>query len=156
MCALARNESHGQDWYVFCRVVRMGSERKFSRICRENLRAKFGSCGGSVSLFLETSNKKFSRVFGRKQVVLGKLLQSIGVFAVPGLSWICLQEIRSNGCKLLILRLFQELRVVFVETSVNAEENPSAVPKTPEKTVTIQLIRRFKDSRFETAVLLYI
>ena len=40
----------------------------------------------SVSLFLETSNKKFSRVFGGKQVVLGKLLQSIGVFAVPGLS----------------------------------------------------------------------
>ena len=71
----------------FCRVVRMGSERKFCRICRENLLAKFGSFAASVSLFLETSNKKFSRVFGGKQVVLGKLLQSIGVFAVPGLSW---------------------------------------------------------------------
>ena len=86
MCVLARNEGHYQDWYVFCRVVRMGSERKFCRICRENLLAKLGSCAASVSLFLETSNKKFSRVSGGKQVVLGKLLQSIGVFAVPGLS----------------------------------------------------------------------
>ena len=43
-----------------------------------------------------------------------------------------------------------ELRVVFVETSVNSEENPSAVPKTPEKTVTVQLVRIV---RFETAVL---
>ena len=59
----------------------MGSERKFCRICRGNLPAKFGSCAASASLFLETSNKKFSRVFGGKQVVLGKLL-----FAVRSLS----------------------------------------------------------------------
>ena len=91
-----------EDWYVFCRVVRMGSEREFCTICRENVLAKFSSCAASVSLFLETSNKKFSRVSGGKQVVLGKLLQSIGVFAVPGLSWTCLQEIHSNGCKLLM------------------------------------------------------
>ena len=38
-----------------------------------------------------------------------------------------------------------------METSVNSEENPSAIPKTPEKTVTIQLMRIV---RFETAVLL--
>ena len=75
----------------------MGSEREFCTICRENVLAKFSSCAASVSLFLETSNKTFSRVSGGKQVVLGKLLQSIGVFAVPGL-----QEIRSNGCKLLM------------------------------------------------------
>ena len=43
----------------FCRVVRMGSERKFCRICRENVLTKFGSCAASVSLFLETSNKNF-------------------------------------------------------------------------------------------------
>ena len=41
------------------RVVRMGSERKFCRICRENVLTKFGSCAASVSLFLETSNKNF-------------------------------------------------------------------------------------------------
>ena len=58
MCVLAQNEGHGQDWYVFCQVVRMGSERKFCRICGENLLPKLGSCAAFVSLFLETSNKK--------------------------------------------------------------------------------------------------
>ena len=36
-------------------------------------------------------------------------------------------------------------------TSVNSEESPSAVPKTPEKTVKVQLMRIV---RFKTAVLL--
>ena len=77
MCVLARNEGQGQDWYVSCQVVRMGSERKFCRIYRENVLSKFGCCAASVSLFLETSNKKISPVFGGKQVILGKLLQNI-------------------------------------------------------------------------------
>ena len=36
--------------------------------------------------FYRPFNKNFTRVLGGKQVVLGKLLQSIGVFAVRGLS----------------------------------------------------------------------
>ena len=43
MCVVARlllnlegNEGYGHDWYDFYGVVRMGTERKFCRICREN------------------------------------------------------------------------------------------------------------------------
>ena len=39
-----------------------------------------------------------------------------------------------------------------METSVNSEENPSAVPKTPEKTVTVTTDENRKI--FETAILL--
>ena len=57
----------------------MGSERKLCRICRENVLTRFGSCAASISLFLETYNKTFSRVLGEKQVVLEKFSQSVGV-----------------------------------------------------------------------------
>ena len=51
MCVVARlllnlegNEGYGHDWHVFYGVIRMGTERKLCRICRENLPIKYGTC----------------------------------------------------------------------------------------------------------------
>ena len=44
---------------------------------------KFGTCVASISLFVGTSNKEFKSVLGGKPVVLGDLLNRIGLFAAP-------------------------------------------------------------------------
>jgi hypothetical protein len=86
---------------------------KSCRICGENFKTKSGTYVATVSLFLETSNKEFSGVLSQKQVVLGKLLQSIGIFALP--------KSNDSVCKkcarkvVNCYKLFQELKTAFTE-----------------------------------------
>lgn len=86
---------------------------KSCRICGENFQTKSGTYVATVSLFLATSNKEFSGVLSQKQVVLGKLLQSIGIFALP--------KSNDSVCKkcarkvVNCYKLFQELKTAFTE-----------------------------------------
>ncbi len=107
----------------------MTSKEKLCRICKENLLTKFGTCVASISLFVGTSNKEFKSVLGGKPVVLGDLLNRIGLFAAPSdQNSVCKKCARKVvNC----YKLYQELQVVFARSS---EEMPDNVPRTPEKT----------------------
>ena len=62
----------------------MNSKSKNCRICKENLLTKYGTHGASVPLFSETTSKEWATVLdGKQPVILAKVLENIGIVAVP-------------------------------------------------------------------------
>ena len=101
----------------------------FCRICRENLRTKYGTCVATVPLFFETSNK-YRNVLCGKTVILARLLLGLKIFvSLDGSSTVCKKCARKIvNC----YKMFVELEKAFAVGSAVRMEKESA-PRTPTR-----------------------
>ena len=102
----------------------------FCRICRENLRTKYGTCVATVPLFFETSKKEYRNVLCGKTVILAQLLLGLKIFVShDGSSSVCKKCARKIvNC----YKLFVELEKAFAVGSAVRVEKESA-PRTPTR-----------------------